>query len=71
MTTDTSEKGLERLICEAMTGAACDPLQGGMVRERPSSYGAGWNPNSRALVAAMVTTLSLNENVGFTESFFT
>ena len=42
MTTDTSEKGLERLICEAMTGAACDPPQGGMVRERPSSYGAGW-----------------------------
>ena len=42
MTTDTSEKGLERLICAALTGADCDPLQGGMVRERPSSYGAGW-----------------------------
>ena len=42
MTTDTSEKGLERLICAALTGAPCDPPQGGMVRERPSTYGAGW-----------------------------
>ena len=42
MTTDTSEKGLERLICTALTGANCDPPQGGLVRERPSSYGAGW-----------------------------
>lgn len=25
MTSDTSERGLERLICEAMTGSACDP----------------------------------------------
>ena len=41
MTTDTSEKGLERLICEALTGAACDPPQVGM-HERPSSHGAGW-----------------------------
>ena len=31
MTTDTSEKGLERLICAALTGAPCDPPQGGMV----------------------------------------
>ena len=42
MTTDTSEKGLERLICEALTGAACDPLQGGVIAERPSNYGVGW-----------------------------
>ena len=42
MTTDTSEKGLERLICAALTGADCDPPQGGMVRERPAGYGAGW-----------------------------
>ena len=42
VTTDTTEKGLERLICEALTGAPCDSPQGGMVRERPSSYGAGW-----------------------------
>ena len=31
VTTDTSEKGLERLICEALTGAACDPPQKGMI----------------------------------------
>ena len=42
VTTDTSEKGLERLICTALTGAPCDPPQGGVVHERPSSYGAGW-----------------------------
>ena len=42
MTTDTSEKGVERLICTALTGANCDPPQGGLVRERPSTYGAGW-----------------------------
>ena len=42
MTTDTSEKGLERLICTALTGAACDQPQGGAIAERPSSYSAGW-----------------------------
>ena len=42
MTTDTSEKGLERLICTALTGAACDSPQRGAIAERPSSYGAGW-----------------------------
>ena len=42
MTTDTSEKGLERLICEALTGADCEPQPGGLVAERPSSHGAGW-----------------------------
>ena len=42
MTTDTTEKGLESLICTALTGAACDPVQEGVTRERPSTYGAGW-----------------------------
>ena len=42
MTTDTSEKGLESFICEALTGAACDPPQSGAVYERPAGYGAGW-----------------------------
>ena len=42
MTTDTSEKGLERLICTALTGAACDPAQEGAVPEQPSGDGAGW-----------------------------
>ena len=42
MTTDTSEKGLESLICTALTGAPCDSPQGGAIAERPSSYGAGW-----------------------------
>ncbi len=42
MTTDTSEKGLESLICAALTGAGCEPPQDGEVHERPSGYGAGW-----------------------------
>ena len=42
MTTDTSEKGLERLICEALTGAACDPAHPGVVYERLAGYGVGW-----------------------------
>ena len=48
MTTDTSEKGFERLICTALTGAPCDPPQGRMVREQQGSYGAGWNGNFAA-----------------------
>ena len=42
MTTDTSERGLERLICTALTGQPCDTTQEGVVRERPSNYGSGW-----------------------------
>ena len=42
MTTDTSERGLERLICTALTGSPCDPLQAGAAHERPPTYGAGW-----------------------------
>ena len=44
MTTDTSERGLERLICTALTGSACDPgaAAADAVRERPATYGAGW-----------------------------
>ena len=41
-TTDTSEKGLERLICTALTGAPCDPPEGSAFHERPASYNAGW-----------------------------
>jgi len=40
MTTDTSERGLERLICTALTGAPCDPVS--TVQERPATYAAGW-----------------------------
>ena len=44
MTTDTSERGLERLICTALTGAACDSgaTSASAVHERPAAYGAGW-----------------------------
>ena len=44
MPTDTSERGLERLICTALTGSPCDPGAGlaGAVHERPAAYGVGW-----------------------------
>ena len=44
-TTDTSEKGLERLICTALTGHACDPGTPGLDvwRDEPAVYGGpGW-----------------------------
>ena len=42
LTSDTSERGLERLICTALTGSPCDPLPAGAAHERPPTYGAGW-----------------------------
>jgi type I restriction enzyme R subunit len=45
MSTDTSERGLERLICTALTGAPCEPgaVGAGALHERPPAYGgAGW-----------------------------
>ena len=44
MTTDTSERGLERLICIGLTGSPCEPSRaGGQVRTSTSTYGgSGW-----------------------------
>jgi len=43
MTTDTSERGLERLICTALTGAPCDPgVPANTAQQRPATYAAGW-----------------------------
>jgi type I restriction enzyme R subunit len=44
MKTDTSERGLERLICTALTGSPCDPGAGSVheQHERPAAYSAGW-----------------------------
>ena len=43
MTTDTSERGLERLICTALTGYPCDPPAAGTVAEASAGYGGvGW-----------------------------
>ena len=43
MTTDTSERGLERLICKALTGHPCYLPNPSMVAEPPAAYGgAGW-----------------------------
>ena len=45
MTTDTSERGLERLICTALTGSPCDAVlaQTGLEGEAATpSGGAGW-----------------------------
>ena len=43
MKTDTSERGLERLICTALTGAPCDPgVPANIAQQRPATYAAGW-----------------------------
>ena len=44
MTTNTSERGLERLICTALSGHPCEPPATGTVREPPIGYGGfGWS----------------------------
>jgi hypothetical protein len=45
MTTDTTERGLERLICVALTGSSCEPGGGSAQEseERPAIYGTGWS----------------------------
>ena len=41
---DTSERGLERLICTALAGHPCDPPNEGKVAEaRPGYGGVGWS----------------------------
>ena len=42
MTIDTTERGLESLICAALTGSPCEPAQASAVRSRPATYGVGW-----------------------------
>ena len=43
-TTDTSERGLERLICTALTGHPYDPPKADQVAESRAGYGgAGWS----------------------------
>ncbi len=47
MTTDLTERGLERLICEALTGDPCDPPPGPKAGEPSFSYGGvGWSPGN-------------------------
>ena len=42
--TDTSERGLERLICTALAGYPCDPpKQGRAADARPAYGGVGWS----------------------------
>ena len=47
MSTDTSERGLERLICMGLTGLPCDPpAEGtteGTIAEPVTGYGVGWS----------------------------
>jgi len=44
MTTDTSERGLERLICTALAGHPCEPPSANTVAEPPAGYGGvGWS----------------------------
>ena len=45
MKTDTSERGLERLICTALTGHPCDPPQTGDSRVDGKDW-IGGNPDN-------------------------
>lgn len=48
MVTDTSEKGLEALICTSLTGHSCDPTLQQPIDFSPPSFGSGWlGGNSR------------------------
>ena len=43
MRTDTTERGLERLICAALAGHPCDPPTSGTMGDPPDTYGGvGW-----------------------------
>jgi len=43
MTTDTTERGFERLICTSLTGHPCDPPRAGQVLDPQTAYGGtGW-----------------------------
>ena len=47
MSTDTTERGLERLICSDLTGNPCDPPKKGTVGAPPAGYGGvGWSPGN-------------------------
>ena len=47
MKTDTTERGLERLICTALAGNPCDPPAAGTVGEPLAGYGGvGWSPGN-------------------------
>ncbi len=47
VSTDTSERGLERLICTALAGHPCDPPKDGQVAEERAGYGGvGWSGGS-------------------------
>jgi type I restriction enzyme R subunit len=43
MTTDTSERGLERLICTALAGHPCEPVRQDTIKKPATRYsGSGW-----------------------------
>ena len=43
MKTDTSERGLERLICTALVGHPCDPVPENEIKRPAATYGGvGW-----------------------------
>ena len=47
MATDTTELGLERLICAGLAGHPCDPPAEGAVADPPAGYGGvGWSGGS-------------------------
>ena len=62
--TDTSEAGLETLICRALTGSDCLPRPVGapaVVAETPAPYGGvGWLPGTRLITTASTAWIWLS-----------
>ncbi len=73
MPTDTSERDLERLICTALTGHACDPPRAGEVAEPQPGYGGvGWtcgNPNDYDKALQRVMTAVLKDDTELFKQF--
>ena len=65
MASDTTKRGLERLICIALTGHPCDPLTAGTVAEPSAGYGGvGWEDRRNNLPMSDVGGASVWTQVG-------
>ena len=58
MPTDTSERGLERLICTALAGHPCEPPAAGTVAEPSAGYGGvGWSGATSMTMTASTASI--------------
>ena len=62
MTTDTSERGLERLICTALAGHPCEPPVSGTTwpKRRPAMAAWAGAAATRTTTTASIASMSCN-----------